>query len=235
MKIAFFSDTHTLHKEWYLSLSSETKNDFNSAELLIFTGDYSDVGSYKDTEAFLSWFNKRPNKHKIMIAGNHDFFFDTAPSKRIMFPRTQFEIDEMLSRFDSIHYLENNSVIIEGLKIWGSPISKWFYDWAFNRYEGSEIQQYWNMIPEDIDILLTHGPAYGIQDAVKVGEPLGEKDLLNAIQRVQPKIFACGHIHEGYGKQLVGETLHINSSSLDGQYGPVNDPVIIDGAIDTNW
>jgi len=228
MNIAFFSDTHTLHKEWYNALPADMQEAFDSAVILIFTGDYSDVGSYKDTENFLKWFNNRPNKHKVMIAGNHDFFFDTAPNKRGIIPRTKFEIGEILSRFSSIHYLDNSSITIEGVKIWGSPISKWFYDWAFNRHEGAEIREYWNRIPDDIDILLTHGPAYGVQDAVKVGEPLGDTDLLLAIDRVKPTIFACGHIHEGYGQTNVGETLHINSSSLDGQYRPVNGPIIIE-------
>ncbi len=228
MKIAFFSDTHTLHNEWYSCLTPEMKAAFDMADILIFTGDYSDVGSYRDTEKFLSWFNKRPNKHKVMIAGNHDFFFDTEPNKRGIITRTTWDIGEILHRFCSIHYLENSSVTIDDIKIWGSPISKWFYDWAFNRHEGSEIKAYWDQIPDDTDILLTHGPAYGIHDAVRVGEPLGDKDLFQAIERVKPLVFACGHIHEGYGQKKVGETLHINSSSLDGQYRPVNPPIIVD-------
>ena len=72
MNIALLSDTHTLHKKWYNSLGVITQEKFDNADLLIFTGDYSDSGSYRDTESFLSWFNSRPNRYKVMIAGIHE-------------------------------------------------------------------------------------------------------------------------------------------------------------------
>lgn len=230
MKIAFFSDTHTIHERWYSNLREDVRDDFDSADMLIFTGDYSDTGSYKDTESFCRWFHNRPNRYKIMIAGNHDFFFDTEISKRNPAPRTNYEIEELLGRYNSIIYLNNSDVTIEDITIWGSPINKWFYDWAFNRHEGADIKRYWDTIPNNTDILLTHGPSYGVQDLVirnGTEEHLGDRDLQDAIERVKPKIFASGHIHEGYGEEQIGKTLFINSCSLDGKYNPMNDPIIV--------
>lgn len=161
-----------------------------------------------------------------MIAGNHDFFFDTEASRRNPHPHSASEIDQFLTQYSSIIYLNNSGITIEGIKIWGSPISKWFYDWAFNRHEGEEIRRYWDLIPKDTDILLTHGPARGIHDMVGSGHE-GDRDLLEAVERIKPGIFACGHIHEGYGEKRVGGTLHINSSSVDNLYRTVNPPIIL--------
>lgn len=62
MKTAFFSDTHTFHEEWYSQLREDIREEFDSAEMVIFTGDYSDLGSRRDTNSFLSWFHHRPNR-----------------------------------------------------------------------------------------------------------------------------------------------------------------------------
>ena len=59
-----------------------------------------------------------------------------------------------------IHYLQDSSVTIGGLKIWGSPWTLFFFDWAFNLYE-DQLREKWEEIPEDTDIIVTHGPPLG--------------------------------------------------------------------------
>lgn len=121
---------------------------------------------------------------------------------------------------------------LEGVKIWGSPITPTFFNWAFNRDPGADIQKYWNKIPEDTDILVTHGPAYGILDLSR-NQHVGCKDLLEKIKKLSNlKLHCFGHIHEPYGK----ETKIINNVPIDfyncaqvnSQYHIVNTPHVIE-------
>ena len=88
-----------------------------------------------------------------------------------------------------------------------------FYDWAFNRNRGKDIKKHWDLIPDNIDVLLTHGPAYGILDKT-IGQNRGNKgdradceDLLDKIKQVKPMIHAFGHIHEDYGVDIEDDTI----------------------------
>jgi len=91
-------------------------------------------------------------------------------------------------------------VIIEGVKFYGSPWQPRFFDWAFNLDRGEEIKKKWDLIPMDTDVLITHGPPYGILDLTHEGEKVGCEELMKAVLRVQPKIHIFGHIHEAYGE-----------------------------------
>jgi len=228
MKIAMISDTHTKHNEWYDNLSDDIKYDFDSADVIIHAGDFTNVGSQHDVMVFLSWFEDRPNKHKICIAGNHDFFFDfNRPlDHKQPIARTQDDIDDVLALFPGVTYLEDSAIVIDGVKFYGSPITKWFYDWAFNERPGDAINKYWDMIPEDTNVLITHGPPFGICDELDEGS-VGDGDLLHAIDRVKPDVHVFGHIHEGYGMKMVNDTTFVNCSSLTGDYYIGNDPQIL--------
>lgn len=223
MKQIYFSDTHRAHRALTLP-----KADFH-----IFTGDCTGRGSKSDVLDFLAWFSKQDSTYKIMIAGNHDFFFETHPN----------EVKEMMP--DNIIYLNDSGVEIEGIKFWGSPISPFFYNWAFNRFRCTDedwithediangIKKHWDLIPNDTDILLTHGPSYGVLDLLdpkfrRRGEDphVGCRDLKIALDRVKPKILAFGHIHETYGTETDSNGVyHINSSLMDKDYNFVNDPI----------
>lgn len=124
---------------------------------------------------------------------------------------------------DSIHYLEDSSVCIEGINFYGSPVTPFFYDWAFNCERGEKIKQYWDKIPENTDVLITHGPPFGILDKTTTGEIVGCEELAKAVNRIQPKVHIFGHIHEEYGMIAKGETTYINASLLNERYHYVND------------
>lgn len=120
-----------------------------------------------------------------------------------------------------------------GLKFWGSPIQPWFHDWAFNRWRGSltegSIKKHWDMIPDDTDVLITHGPPKGFGDRPFGREkPVGCDDLLAAVLRIKPKLHVFGHIHGGYGFDVFNGTIFLNASSVDEAYKPVNSPVVFD-------
>lgn len=207
MKITFFSDTHNRHR----------KIKFSSGDILIFCGDLTNRGELSQVADFSTFVKKLDYKYKIVIAGNHDFCFEDE----------RRETAEEYLRNAGIIYLNDTAVEIEGLKFWGSPIQPWFCDWAFNRLRGSEIKKHWDLIPTDTDVLITHGPPYGIRDLCAKNERVGCNDLLDTIIKIRPQIHAFGHIHEGYGTSRVDKTLFVNSCCLDERYFPAHEPIDI--------
>ncbi len=209
MKITFLSDTHGLHHSPNLQLLPDS-------EMIIHAGDFTSNGKLGQVNDFLKWYSELPHRYKVLIGGNHDFLLERNPSLfKSMIP-------------SNINYLENESIEIEGIKIWGSPITPWFYDWAFNRRRGADIRRYWEQIPTDLDILVTHGPPYGHGDRTGRGDFAGCKDLLEIVEKTQPRYHVFGHIHEGYGITQNNSTTFINASCLNLQYQMVNTPVCIE-------
>jgi Icc-related predicted phosphoesterase len=219
MRITTISDTHTKHMEL---------NGFlPGGDILIHAGDISNRGSNIDIEDFCQWFDSIDNYNtKIFIAGNHDFGFEK---------RTE-EVLQIVNSYKWINYLEDNWITIDGVKIWGSPWQPEFYDWAFNLpRQGVELQEKWNMIDDDTDILITHGPAWGYVDKV-IGrnQSLGCELLTNRIMAFKPKIHICGHIHSGYGYTTNGNTHFINAAVLDERYEFTQNPLTFDWDKSTN-
>jgi len=169
--------------------------DIPSCDVFIHAGDMcpatNHTRSYQANwlaDIFNPWLKKIDAKHKIVIAGNHDWIF--------------YDAKKLLPELDCI-YLENSEVVIDGIKFWGSPWSPWFLDWAFNFYQGvpgqGQAKRMWSEIPDDVDVLITHGPSLGHADlATGRGysqERCGCSHLLNRIMEVKPKIHVFGHIH----------------------------------------
>ena len=207
MKVIAISDTHGYHHQ--LSLPS--------GDVLIHAGDVSSRGNKQEVQDFLQWFSDLNYEHKIFIAGNHDFFFERADSDMItsIIP-------------DNVIYLNDSGISIGGFNIWGSPVTPWFFDWAFNRHRGADIKKHWDLIPQNIDILITHGPVYGVLDRTIHGQRVGCEVLKDAIDVIKPKVHICGHIHESYGQVQTMDTLYINASVLDVRYTLVNDAVLFE-------
>lgn len=208
MKIIAISDTHGQH---------HALSQLPAGDMLIHAGDISRNGKENQVLDFLYWFAKQDYQYKVFIAGNHDFFFEREHASYI-----QQLIPE------DIIYLNDSGVEIEGLNIWGSPIQPWFYDWAFNRARGADIQQHWDLIPVQTDLLITHGPPMGILDATVRGEHVGCEGLMETIEKIKPQVHVFGHIHEAYGRQQVEETTFINASVLNLQYQMTNAPVVFE-------
>jgi Icc-related predicted phosphoesterase len=201
MKFISLSDTHGQHRKLILP----------KGDVLIHAGDVSKMGKQHEIEDFIDWFGNQNFKYKLFIAGNHDFWFENA---------TDLDLKKMIPK--EIVYLNDGGIDIEGFLIWGSPITPWFYDWAFNKHRGGAIAKHWELIPANTDILITHGPVHGILDRTFSNIHAGCEDLKHAINRLKPKVHICGHIHEGYGMLDKEETLFINASVLNLKYELVN-------------
>jgi predicted phosphodiesterase len=204
MKLTFLSDTHSKHKQIPVE-------HFSGGDILLHTGDISSMGYEHEIKQFLRWFNSIPNyTYKVFIAGNHDWGFQSK----------SLDISELLHPYKNIYYLRDSGIELDGLKIYGSPWQPEFCDWAFNLpRNGEELERVWSLIPNDTDIVLTHGPAYGYVDKV-IGmyDNLGCEKLLQRILQVKPSIHACGHIHSGNGVTSNEWTTFINASVLDERY-----------------
>lgn len=129
---------------------------------------------------------------------------------------------------DGITYLEDSIISIDGLKIYGSPYTPEFYNWAFMKKRGPQIRNVWDKIPEAVDILVTHGPPLMILDQNAQSRHQGCEDLLFKVKEVRPKIHVFGHIHEGYGAEEQFGIKFYNASVLDHHYHLVNKPMAIE-------
>lgn len=230
----------------------ESLIDIPPCDLLLIAGDisYAFKGDLVTKHRFLvnefkQWVGGVPATDVVVVAGNHDQSIE------------QWGWPEDLRSVPKLHYLEDEGVELHGLKIWGTPWQPWFYSWAFNAPQrGGEdfLAQKFDLIPDDTDIIICHGPPRGVGDGVgdparpDLQEHVGSTALRAAIKRVQPKLMVCGHIHSGAGVNVVAHinpvkffdddaqhtTLHqptttiVNAAIVDEKYRPVNKPFVID-------
>lgn len=175
--------------------------DLPGGDLLIVAGDMTLSGGAVDFHEFVPWLEGLNYRQIVTIAGNHDKY-----------------LAEGYNPFKRSHYLLNSGCEVFGIKIWGSPYTPTFNDWYFMKNRGKQIKAIWNQIPEDIDILVTHGPPEGILDKNRKGQRCGCLELRKAVARIRPKFHVYGHIHEEYGQITLDDITYINCSYLDEDY-----------------
>lgn len=207
MRIVCLSDTHC-------RLSEINVPD---GDLLIHAGDLTGRGTRAEIEEELAVLRALPHTFKCLTAGNHDFLWEREPAlARSLVPA-------------GIHYLEDSETTLAGLRIWGSPVTPAFHNWAFNRERGPDIRRHWDKIPNGIDVLVTHGPPFDKRDlVVHRMEKVGCRDLGMAIARVRPALAIFGHIHEGYGMCADRHTTYVNAAICNRSYDPINPPIVLD-------
>ena len=195
MRIVAISDTHMRHEHVVVP----------DGDVLIHAGDFTRRGALEDVKAFDGWLATLPHRHKIVIAGNHDWCFQIAP-------------EQARGCLTHATYLEDSGAVIEGVRFWGSPWQPWFLDWAFNLPRGPQLAEKWALVPAETEVLVTHGPPRGFGDLTRNGEEVGCEDLLERIRALQPRLHICGHIHEGSGVRTDGGVRYVNASVLDADY-----------------
>jgi len=209
--ITLMSDTHGQHrkipKEW-----------LPDTDWILHTGDISSIGTLDQVSDFLDWFSKVGNySFRCFIAGNHDWLYE----------KNSYVAKSMTP--DNVIYLENSEVVMDGIKIFGVPQQIEFYNWAFNvPKEG--MKKYWDAVPSDTNILLSHGAPFGVLDMTLEGKNTGCEYLLKRLSELkQIKLEVHGHIHEARGifEGADGQKI-INASLLNRNYKMVNRPYIID-------
>jgi len=213
LSIVAISDTHGMH--------ASMEHAVPDGDLLIHAGDFCGRGRAAEVRDFAAWMGAMPHRHKLVTPGNHDRPVENDPST---FRKVFAE--------QGIRLLINESVWIEEFRFFGSPYTPTFFDWHFMRDRGPAIRAEWEKIPDDADVVITHGPAYGHGDLAPPwkGEPprhVGCLELLNRLRAVRPRLHVFGHIHDGYGITISDEipgTTFVNASVCTEAYLPSNRP-----------
>ena len=220
IKACFISDTHL------------RDIDLPEADILFHCGDYLMKGDYYEWVENVSWLKRERPKFKYWVTtmGNHDIYV----------AKNAHTVGKYLAEELGIDFLLNSSIERLGLNIYGSPCVPWISGRWVWEYSSTQIEEQWVKIPEGLDILLTHGPPFGILD--KSIRPSGElsrsfgcpslREKLIGGMDSPPKIHAFGHIHKAPEQDKVysnyGITKFINCALLDDHYKQVNDPIVMD-------
>jgi len=231
MKVTLISDTHSKHKQ--------LDADLPGGELLIHAGDFmnSGYGAY-EAEDFFTWFDKINNYDtKVLIAGNHDRWMqdrsDDALGILTGYKTIEYLLDDDLTLYYDGH---NGDLPEDNVRIYGSPWQPEFCDWAFNLpRNGEEMKAKWDAIPDNTDILITHGPPFGYLD-IPGGQSIrvGCEMLRYRVDEIKPKIHVFGHIHGSSGYYFNGHTHFFNASVLNERYSYANKPFHFDWDQATN-
>lgn len=193
--------------------------ELEGGDLLIVAGDLTARDTEFQLYEFMEWIRAQSYRKKVFIAGNHDGLIQ---KKTITF----------CEKIDGAVYLQDSGCEFEGLNIWGSPWTPEFCNWHFMLPRGRKLKEKWDKIPDDTDILVTHGPPLGILDTTDNtwdSERLGCADLREVIDRVKPRLHVFGHIHGSYGKIVLKHagpnTVCVNAAIMDENYKPMNKPI----------
>ena len=210
MKINIIADTHCQHGAITVP----------ECDILIHAGDACAHGNEQELRSFAIWFNNQTQaKTRLYIPGNHDRFVESYPDiAKLMFT-------------DGSKLLLDELVEVDGLRIFGTPWTPELCNWAFQGDDTGgmkrgfrDLERHFGLLP-DCDVLVCHGPAFGIQDKTDMGDRVGSVFLLKAIHRIKPKLFACGHVHKQRGVWSDGTTKFVNACICDENYQPTRTPI----------
>ena len=203
MKIVCVSDTHGYYPQ-----------NIPDGDIFIHAGDITKFGKENELYTLNRWLGALPHKHKIIIAGNHDICFERmrAVSEKVVTAAT---------------YLQNSSIVIDGIKFYGSPYQPRFFEWAFN-LDGPALEACWAEIPDDTDVLITHGPPKHVLDKNLQGENCGCELLHWRVKQIKPNHHIFGHIHQSHGEMYESGIHFVNASLLNDHYRPVFLPIVFE-------
>lgn len=205
MRVTALSDTHSQHDGFMIP----------AGDVLVHAGDVTREGRLEELKHFNEWLETLPFKHTLVVPGNHDFCFED-PDRR----------DRAEAILTEGELLIDEARTIGDVKFWGSPWQPRFFDWAFNRERGRPLREKWALIPEDADVLITHGPPKAIGDRVAQGDRVGCEELRKRVLEVEPSYHVFGHIHEGYGRYREAGVEFLNVSVCDFHRRPRNAPIV---------
>lgn len=203
-KIVCLSDTHGLHRQVSIPES----------DILIHAGDLTGLDkSLNSIREFDEWLGELPHSHKIVVPGNHDFAFEENP-----FPQ---------SLFRNATVLINQEIRILGLKIWGSPVTP-LYGGAFGLSSAADRRKLYANVPAGLDVLVTHGPPYGILDYAPNGIHLGCRELLKTVERTNPRVHIFGHIHGAHSVCTGPPTTFVNAALVGVNDLVTHAPIVVE-------
>ena len=227
-KFLIISDTHDL--DFAGDKPEPFQLPTPKVDVLLHCGDLTESGGLNNFERALHMLSNIDAELKLVIAGNHDLELDAAYWQTQCESSTRpqkFEDHTLATNIMTgdlavkagVTYLSEGThtfTLKNGatFKIFASPYTPAFSDWAF-AYEASQdrfnspaqvakgaVSISPNPIPNDVDIVMTHGPPKGVLDWCSQGY-VGCPNLLQAIRRVKPLMHCFGHVHEGAGVEAI--------------------------------
>lgn len=203
MRIVCLSDTHDAFRGLQVP----------DGDLLLHGGDLSRRGLVKEVLASAEWLRSLPHRHKVVIGGNHDFCLEEQEPRKLL---------------RGLTYLQDETCEIEGLRIFGSPWSPAHGKWSFQAERGEPLRQIWQRIPDDTQILITHGPPWGILDRHVSGIQLGCEQLRDRVISVKPRMHLFGHVHESHGTHRQDGILYVNACNCSFGYKRQQPAIVVD-------
>jgi Icc-related predicted phosphoesterase len=205
MDLVILADTHELHHELQIP----------PGDILIHAGDWTMFSkSLRKIEDFNAWVGDLPHRRKLLVPGNHEFYLEADPGRRTLTDNATVLIDQ--------------AVEIDGLKFYGSPMTP-LYGGAFGRSSPIDRQIHWARVPNDTNVLVVHGPPFGILDSIPgQADHVGDPELLARCQELPNLRLVCfGHVHAGHGMEERDGVLYVNAAlmGIDGELA--HSPVVL--------
>jgi Calcineurin-like phosphoesterase len=197
VRIVAVADTHLFHGNLVVP----------DGDVFVHAGDMCRGGQARELRNAASWIAELPHRHKVIVAGNHDWAFAREPV-------------EARAMFRGAHYLQDDEVTIDGVRFYGSPWQPEFCSWAFNLPRGPALAEVWARIPRGLDVLITHGPPEGIGDRITATQRAGCSDLRRRLAEVEPRLHLFGHIHQDGGVWREGATTFANVTTWECERPP---------------
>lgn len=197
MRIVAVADTHLYHRDLVVP----------NGDVFVHAGDLCRSGSLDELHEAAAWIRRLPHRHKVVVAGNHDWAFARAPAAA-------------RAALDGMTYLQDSEATLDGVRFYGSPWQPEFHDWAFNLPRGKALAAKWAKIPLGIDVLVTHSPPAGVGDDTEIAGRTGCADLRKRIQVAKPRLHLFGHIHQDGGLWEHGATTHANVTTSECDRAP---------------
>lgn len=196
MRIVAVADTHLYTRDLIVP----------DGDVFVHAGDMCQGGTLDELMSVVEWMADLPHRHKVIIAGNHDWSFIEAGS----------HARALVAEF---HYLQDQALELEGVRFYGSPWQPEHGGWAFNLPRGPQIAERWQLIPPGLDVLITHGPPAGFGDRTPVAGRAGCADLRRRVDLVAPRLHMFGHIHQDGGVWTHGATTFANVTTWECERG----------------
>lgn len=196
LRIVAMADTHLFHEGLVVP----------DGDILIHAGDLLQHGSLGELARAADFLRALPHPIKIVVAGNHEVCLERSPA-------------EARALLEGLVYLEDSQAVVHGLVFYGAPWQPKFRIWAFGATRGAELASKWARIPDQVDVLVTHGPPHGFGDRVVWKDQqrrVGCADLLARVREVKPRLHLFGHIHQDPGQWTEGPTTFVNVTTSEG-------------------
>ena len=186
--------------------------DIPAGDVLIHCGDITGRDRLEEYKDFEHWTFPCFHSYKILCPGNHDRVIEhDVKLASLLMPSWKILIDE--------------GTIIDGTKIYSTPYQPFFNSWAFNVFSDAKRRSIFSRIPDDVELLITHVPPFGILDANGRGEHIGDKVLAERISQLKNlKVHVFGHNHGEYGVKEWGCVKYVNASVCNECYDLKNKP-----------